>query len=133
MSELAGNAFTYSYRDPNLEETNKIYEGLPAYVESFEADEREMTKNILGTMSNVDAPLTPRAEGARSFMAYLIGKTEEDAQRIRDEILSTTAEDIRKTKPALQAMLSAGCICTIGSAAKIEECKELFSEVKTLM
>ncbi|MGN0505119.1 MAG: insulinase family protein [Lachnospiraceae bacterium] len=133
MSELAGNAFTYSYRDPNLAETNKVYEGLPEYVENFEADEREMTKNILGTMSNVDAPLTPRAEGSRSFLAYLIGRTEEDAQRIRDEILSTTAEDIRKTKPALEAMLSADCICTIGSAAKIEECKELFSEVKTLM
>ena len=133
INGLSGNAFTYSYRDPNLAETNRIYEGMPAYVENFEADEREMTKNILGTMSNVDAPLTPRAEGARSLGAYLTGRTLEDVQKIRDEILATTAEDIRNTKPMLEALLGAECICTVGSAAKVEECKELFDVVKTLM
>ncbi len=133
LSGLTGNAFTYSYRDPNLAETNRIYEGMPAYVESFEADEREMTKNILGTMSNVDAPMTPRTEGARSLAAYLTGRTIEDVQKVRDEILATTAEDIRRTKPMLEALLGADCICTIGSAAKVEECKDLFKEVKTLL
>ncbi len=133
LSELSGVAATYSYRDPNLAETNRVYEGLPAYVETYEADEREMTKNILGTMSNIDAPLTPRAEGNRSFMAYLTDRTEEDAQRVRDEILGTTVEDIRKAKPMLEAMLAADCICAVGSAAKVEENKDLFGEVKTLM
>ena len=133
INGLSGNAVTYSYRDPNLAETNRIYDGMPAYVENFEADEREMTKNILGTMSNVDAPMTPRTEGIRSFAAYLTGKTLEDVQKIRDEILSTTVEDIRNTKPMLEALLAADCICTVGSAAKVEECKELFDVVKTLM
>ena len=133
LNGLTGNAFTYSYRDPNLAETNRIYEGMPAYVENFDADEREMTKNILGTMSNVDAPLTPRAEGARSLAAYMTGKTFEDIQKVRDEILSTTVEDIRRTKPMLEALLGEKCICTVGSAAKVEECKELFDVVKTLM
>ena len=133
INGLTGNAFTYSYRDPNLAETNRIYEGMPEYVENFEADEREMTKNILGTMSNVDAPMTPRTEGLRSFTAYLTGRTLEDVQKTRDEILATTAEDIRRTKPMLTALLAAECICTVGSAAKVEECKELFEVVKTLM
>ena len=133
VNGLTGNAFTYSYRDPNLAETNRIYEGMPAYVESFEADEREMTKNILGTMSNVDAPMTPRTEGARSFAAYMTDKTFEDVQKVRDEILATSVEDIRNTKPMLEALLGADCICTVGSAAKVEECKELFDTVKTLM
>lgn len=133
INGLTGNAFTYSYRDPNLAETNRIYEGMPAYVENFDADEREMTKNILGTMSNVDAPLTPRSEGARSLAAYLQEKTLEDVQKTRDEILSTTVEDIRRTKPMLEALLAADCICTVGSAAKVEECKEMFDVVKTLM
>jgi len=30
-------------------------------------------------------------------------------------------------------LLNADCICTVGSAAKVEECKELFAVVKTLM
>lgn len=133
MNRITGNAFVYSYRDPNLAQTNRIYEGLPAYVESFDADEREMTKNILGTMSNIDAPLTPRAEGSRSFTAYLFELPEEEAQKHRDEILATTAQDIRNAKAALEAILAADCICTVGSAAKVEECKDLFAQVKTLM
>lgn len=133
LNGLSGSACTYSYRDPNLAETNRIYEGMPAYVENFEADEREMTKNILGTISNIDAPMTPRTEGVRSLAAYLTGKTYEDVQRTRDEILATSAEDIRNTKPMLEALLGENCICAVGSAAKVEECKELFKEVKTLM
>lgn len=133
INGLTGNSFTYSYRDPNLAETNRIYENMPAYVENFEADEREMTKNILGTMSGIDAPMTPRTEGLRSLAAYMQEKTLEDIQQIRDEILATTAEDIRKTKPMLEALLAADCICTVGSAAKVEECKEMFDVVKTLI
>ncbi len=123
----------YSYRDPNLRETNAIYEGVVAYLEGFEADEREMTKNILGTMSNVDFPLSPAAEGARSFTAYMMHKTEADVQKTRDEILGTTAEDIRAAKDMLKAVLNADYACTVGSAAKVEECKDMFLEVKTLM
>ena len=133
INGLTGNAFTYSYRDPNLAETNRIYEGMPAYVENFEADEREITKNILGTMSNVDAPMTPRMEGNRSFMAYLTGDTLENVQKTRDEILATSVQDIRNTKPMLEALLAADCICTVGSAAKVEECKDMFDVVKTLL
>lgn len=132
LIQADGLADTYSYRDPNLMETNQVYEGLPEYVGSYEADEREMTKNILGTMSNVDTPLNPKAEGARSFRAYLSGRTEEMLQKVRDEILATTVEDIRAAKPMLAAVLSDDCICTVGSAAKLEECKELFCEVKSI-
>ena len=64
-------AYFYSYRDPNLRETNAIYEGVVAYLDSFEADEREMTKNILGTMSNVDFP-TPEAPENAATVPFLI-------------------------------------------------------------
>ena len=102
-------------------------------LDNFEADEREMTKNILGSMRNVDFPLSPQAEGSRSFAAYMMHKTEADVQQIRDEILSTTVEDIRNAKHMLKAVLDADYACTVGSAAKVEECKDMFLAVKTLM
>lgn len=129
---MAGANF-YSYRDPNLRETNTIYENVLDYLEKFEADEREMTKNILGTMSTVDFPLSPQAEGTRSFSAYMMHRTEADVQKVRDEILGTTAEDIRKAKEMLKAVLGNEIICTIGSASKVEECKDMFMEVKALL
>ena len=44
----SGNAYFTSYRDPNLLETYEIYKEAPDYVRSFEADERDMMKYIIG-------------------------------------------------------------------------------------
>ena len=40
----SGDGYFVSYRDPNMKETNDIYEGIPEYLENFNADERDMTK-----------------------------------------------------------------------------------------
>ena len=66
-----GDAYFTSYRDPNLKSTNEIYEGIPAYLRAFDADERDMTKYIIGTVSDMDTPLNPAAKGMRSVSAYL--------------------------------------------------------------
>ena len=47
----SGESYFVSYRDPHLKRTLDVYEGIPAYVRDFQADEREMTKYIIGTIS----------------------------------------------------------------------------------
>ena len=39
-----------------LKQTNEIYEGIVDYVKNFDADERDITKYIIGTFSSLDAP-----------------------------------------------------------------------------
>lgn len=128
-----GDTYFVSYRDPNLEKTNEVYEGMPAYIENFDADEREMTKYIIGTISDMDVPLNPSAKGERSMAAYLQGITFEDIQRERDEVLSATKEDIRGLKDLIAAVLSDNNICVIGNEEKLTEQKEMFMEVKNLV
>ena len=53
-----GLFYLSSYRDPQLMKTLSTYEGLPEYLEHFEASEREMTKYVIGTISLLDTPLT---------------------------------------------------------------------------
>ena len=48
----SGESFLVSYRDPHLKRTLEVYKGVPDYIRAFEADEREMTKYIIGTISN---------------------------------------------------------------------------------
>ena len=79
-----GNGYMVSYRDPNLAETNEVFEKVPDYLESFDADERDMMKYIIGTVSELDTPLTPRAEGRRSSQAWLTDITFEQIQKERD-------------------------------------------------
>ena len=127
-----GNGFMVSYRDPNLLETNEVYEGVPKYLAQFDVDERDMMKYIIGTVSDLDTPLTPRAKGRRSGNAYLTGVTMEDVQRERDEVLSADAEKIRETAKTVEAVLSDGYVCALGSEGKIKQAEALFDTVRVL-
>ena len=128
-----GIASIMSLRDPHLGKTLDAYRGLADYVEEFDADPEEMEKYIIGTISSLDTPLTPSLFGAVSMRAYLSGMTSEDLQRERDEVLSATAEDIRKTAPLLKAVTSGDLFCVVGSESSIRKHEDLFQSVKSLL
>lgn len=133
FSNVSGNGYFTSYRDPNLKETNNIYEKAYDYLKNFSIDERDMTKYIIGTISNIDTPRTPRTNGTVSMGAFLTGITQEDLQKQRDEILNVTQEDIRNLAGIVKAIMDDHNLCVIGSEKKIEENKALFHEVKNLV
>ena len=125
----SGNVYFTSYRDPNLMETYEIYKKAPEYVRGFEASDRDMTKYIIGAISKLDAPLTPSAEGSFSYVAYLMGLTDEDLQRERNEVLSSDVESIRALAPYVEAATDGGIICAIGGEGKIEQSKDSFKDI----
>ncbi len=127
-----GNSYFASYRDPNLRRTDEVYEGIPEYVEHFEAEDRDMTKYIIGTVSELDAPLTARAQGARSDAAYFGEVTEEVLQKERDQILNATQEDIRALAPLMHAILEGNYFCVLGNEDALENEKELFLNLRPL-
>ena len=128
-----GDAAFTSYRDPNLKRTLDIYASIPEYLSSFSANEKEMTKYIIGTVSAIDMPLTPSLFGSMSMRNYLSGLTYEESQKVRDEILGAASEDIRKTADAVRKALSSGAVCVIGSETAIEQEKDLFDRVEPLI
>lgn len=128
----SGEGHFVSYRDPNLAETNEVYEKIVEYLEQFDVDERDMTKYVIGTISALDTPLTPSDKGARGLSAYLSGVTDEMLQEERDQILAAGPEDIRKLAGIVKAILGTGSMCVIGNDEKVEKNRELFGEVKNL-
>ena len=127
-----GEGYFASYRDPNLGKTNEVYEKIPDYIRSFDADERDMTKYMIGTFGALDTPLNPEAKGSRSMAAYLEELTYEDIQKERDEILSATPADIRKLAEPVAAILSDDCLCVIGNENGIRTEQELFMNIQGL-
>lgn len=127
-----GSGYFVSYRDPNLRETNDVYEGIVDYLETFSADERTMDQFVIGAISSVTRPLTPMQAGAMSFMRYMIGVTEEELQKERNEILDATVEDIRALAGIVKAVLSDGIVCAIGSEEKLQSEAGLFGELRSL-
>lgn len=127
-----GDMYFTSYRDPNLRKTNEIYEKTPEYLKNFTADEREMTKYIIGTVSELDTPLNPYAKGMRSLSAYLMGLSYEAVQKEREEVLSATCEDIRALSDLIAAALSENHFCVIGNEDVVEKEKDMFMHIEDL-
>lgn len=128
----SGEGYLVSYRDPNLAETDQVYEGIVRYLEEFDPDERDMTKYVIGTVSNLDAPLTPSLKGSRGMSAYLSGVTEGMMQKERDQVLNASASDIRALADIVRAVLDTGSFCVVGNDTKIEANRELFGEISNL-
>ena len=127
-----GDSYLSSYRDPTLRKTNEIFEGIPAYLHDFDVDERDMTKYIIGTISDMDTPMNPNAKGARSMTALLQGITMEDIQRERDEVLNATEENIRGLKDMISSVLEEKNLCVIGNEECLENQKQMFTQLKNL-
>ena len=127
-----GTAILCSYRDPNLSETIRDYEELPAYLENLTLSDREMTKYVIGTMAADEIQLTPSMKGERAMVHYLSGNTRESRMKIRDEIINCQVEDIRRLAPLVDSVMKDPYICVMGSEDKIQKDKDLFDTVRSL-
>lgn len=122
-----------SYRDPHLKNTLSIFRGLPDYLKNFEADERNMTKYVIGTISELDTPMNAAALGDLALSCWYSHLTEEDFQKERDEILAADAAGIRALAPYAEAIVRADNICVIGSEAVIDRDRDALQSVEALV
>ena len=127
-----GNGYLASYRDPNLKGTFDVFRGTVEYLKNFAASDRDMVKYIIGTISDMDVPLTPSMAGHRSFTAYLTGVTKERIEKEREEVLSCKVEDIRKLSAHIQAILDEDAICVVGNEALLKKEEALFDTLEPL-
>jgi Zn-dependent M16 (insulinase) family peptidase len=127
-----GDIVFVSYRDPNLLETINVFKETGDYLKNFDADDRDMTKYIIGTISGMDTPLTPSQRGLRGLNCYLSGITYEDLQKTRNEVLDATVEDVRALAEPVEAAISQQYICVVGNENAIEENRDVFTSIESL-
>ncbi len=108
-----------SYRDPNLLKTIENYDAAARYLREVELSEDELTKNIIGVIGDLDSYQLPDAKGYTSMVRRLVGDDEAERQRMRDEVLGTTAADFRAFAEVLQQANEHGLVVVMGSANNI--------------
>ena len=128
-----GRIFLASYRDPNLKETIETYRGTPKFVKEFQATEKDMIGFILSTIGDLDNPLTPSDQGNAAIANYFQKWTKEDAQRERDEVVSTTLQDINNYSKLLEDIVAQDNFCVYGSEEKIDANKDIFGAIIKLV
>ena len=118
-----------SYRDPEFEKTLEVFDGAADFLKTFEPDEREMTRFIIGEIAQRDKPLTPRAEGYTAIAYELMNVTHEKRQKERDDILSAKPADIRALAPVVDDVVKKGKTTVYGNEEKLREKKDLLQEL----
>ena len=117
--------FTYlSYRDPNLKDTVANYDGAVDYLKELRIDGDALQKAIISTIGEVDAYQLPDAKGYTSLMRHMLGITDEERQRRRDEILTTTQEDFQAFAEFLETVRGpAGRVVAVASQEAVDRSK----------
>ncbi len=129
---LLGDIGMHSYRDPNLKDTVTAFDEAYKYIEAFEADEREMTKYIVGAVAATDRPKSAFTKAMRSDGDYFNGISPKLRDKIRGEMLNTKVSDIRKAATTIKRLMDENNLCVFSSKARIEKNSDLFKNKVTI-
>ena len=128
----SGGMYMYSYRDPNLKRTIGIYNKTGEFLENFTADEKAMTNYIIGAVNTVDRPLNMEQKLKTAFIRHISGITDCLRQKERDEILSSSCEDMRSYAQMFNYFAESPHICVIGNADNINNEKNLLNTITAM-
>jgi hypothetical protein len=117
--------FAYgSAQDPNIVGTISAFDKAAGYLASVELSDAEITRGIIGAISDLDSYQLPDAKGHSALLRSLIGNTDKKRQATRDQVLSTSIDSFRKLADALQAGNLTGKIVVVGPPIAVAEAKK---------
>ncbi len=134
FDRMAGSFVLASYRDPNVRGTLDIFGRTAEHLAAVSLSRRELDSAIIGAMGEVDAYMLPDAKGAAAFARALSGDTPELRQKMREEILATTADHFHAFAACLAKALETGPICVLGGETleKVAKAESGWNCVKVL-
>ncbi|RPI78018.1 MAG: peptidase M16 [Desulfobacteraceae bacterium] len=117
---LSGAFTLVSYRDPNLIKTLQVYDQIARFLRETKLEETELHRTIIGTIGDLDQYQLPDAKGYSSLVRYLTRNTDEERQKIREQILGTKTSDFQLWAAALQTFAAQGLTKVLGSETSLQ-------------
>jgi len=123
-----------SYRDPNLGKTIDVYDNtsdvLSKQAIDLETNKEELEKAIIGAIGDMDGPKSNDQKGWISLQRWLKGESAETRQRLRDEVLSTTAADFKDFAERLKGLEAS--VAVVSSKSAVEGAQKEGKDLKVL-
>jgi hypothetical protein len=121
LFDRMSGVFTFiSYRDPNLLKTIESFDGAAEFLRRANLPDDEVRKAIIGAIGDIDSYMLPDMKGYVSMLRHLTGDTEEVRQKLRDQVLRTTAKDFRAFAEVLEKANRNGIVKVLGAQASID-------------
>lgn len=121
-----------SYRDPNLAGTLSAYDQAAEHLLEAEVGEAELQQAIVGSIGDLDSPMSPDQKGFASLIEYISGETPEERQAWREEVLSTSAADFKEFGERLVQLKKRATTAVVGSKKALVEANEQLPEDQRL-
>lgn len=86
----------FSYRDPRLTETLDDFNKAIDWLLDTDHDPQALEEAILGVISSIDKPASPAGDASQTFHNNLFGRTAEQRQAFRQQILSVSIDDLTR-------------------------------------
>ncbi len=120
----ASGVFSYlSYRDPNIDKTLASYDSAAEFLKGLNdsrLNENELKKAVIAAIGDLDSYQLPDAKGRTSMMRYIVGRSDEERQKYRDEVLSANGEDFIAFGEALEHIARSEALVVLGSQSALE-------------
>jgi len=129
---FAGTLCFVSYRDPNLDNTLRVFDHVGQHLRDTALSHDDIEKSVIGAIGEMDSHMLPDAKGFTSMIRYLSGVTDAWRQEIRNNILETTSGDFRHFAEAARQVAEHGRAVVLGSPEAVDASKLEFTRTTLL-
>lgn len=127
-----GPVVTYSYRDPNLDNTFEVYDRIPEYIENLDLSQEELTNYIIATMNQFDPPIDTSQYSAIALSRHFTQMTCEVAEKLKKEAIETTPGEIRAYADMFYAIQGKKFYGVLGSPELIDKSERQYEVVEKI-
>jgi Zn-dependent M16 (insulinase) family peptidase len=127
-----GDARYLSWNDPNPVRSLGVYDRSGDALRKMVKETPSIDKYIISTVSDTEPYQTPSVETTRAAELVLGGRTPDDLQKVRREMLGTTKGDLLRFADTLDSLTNSTAICVIGGAAQLEGCTNMLDSVESI-
>lgn len=128
----SGDMATYSYRDPNLKNTVRVYDSIGSFVENVKMSEEDLKNFIIGSMNSFDPLLSPEQVGDINLSRFITGLKVEDLEKSKKEALETNLERLNSYGKIFDEAMKKNYLAAFGSENIIRDGENLFKEIKSI-
>ncbi|MGF1486760.1 MAG: hypothetical protein ACFBSE_06555, partial [Prochloraceae cyanobacterium] len=120
-NSFEGTLSFYSYRDPHISRTLKIFEETANYLSNVEWRQEDIERAIIATTQKDSPILRPELATSLALDRYLRGETEKIRQTRYDTTLKATLKDVKETlNKVLDRGQNSATVCVMSSREKLE-------------
>ena len=112
---LTGNMVFTSYRDPNPQNSLRVYGSAGDFIRDYAESDEDLTKYIISSIAGMDGLVSSSRRGYGQELNYIRGTDYEDLFNIRQQMLNVTKEQLADTAALFDKVALDGSCCVVGN------------------